>query len=143
MTDRTGGCACGATRFTLTDAPDTAGACHCETCRRWSGGVYMAVKVPQTAVTLTGDAPHIWTSSGWAERASCATCGSALYYRVTLDGPFKGDHHVAFGALDDTSGMRLTEELFVDCRAEAVTLEGGADRHQMTREDVFAMFGGQ
>ena len=46
MTDEavlSGGCLCGAVRFTATDVPTEASVCHCEMCRRWSGGPGFAV----------------------------------------------------------------------------------------------------
>lgn len=141
MSELTGGCMCGAVRFTATDVPSTAGACHCEMCRRWTGSAMVGVSVRQDNVSWDGEAQiKTLQSSDWAERAWCQRCGSALYYRFTGEGPLAGTIQMPVGLFDDPSGFRLSHELFVDCRAGAVDLLGASD--QLTRAEVFAKFGG-
>ena len=41
----TGGCLCGAVRFTAEADDDGIVACHCTMCRRWSGHVWAAAGV--------------------------------------------------------------------------------------------------
>ena len=50
----TGKCLCGSVSFTLENAPTETGACHCEMCRKWSGGIYLGVAVPQDQITFEG-----------------------------------------------------------------------------------------
>lgn len=135
---KTGSCLCGAVRFTIEDTPATTGACHCGMCRKFSGGIYLAVEVAPDKITLTRDATlKRYTSSAWAERAFCSTCGSSLFYRVTAPGPHNGVYHVAFGALDDSAGMDLDGEIFIDEKPEAYSFAG--ERHRMTGAEVMAM----
>lgn len=135
----TGSCMCGAVRFTISVPVTETAACHCSMCRKWSGGVYMAVQLPADSVEIEGaDAIRFFASSPWAERAFCGTCGSNLFYRVTAEGPMQGEIHMGLGVLDDPSGVALTTELFIDLKPEAY---GFAQKtHQMTEADVMEMF---
>jgi hypothetical protein len=79
-------------------------------------------------------------SSKWAERGFCNKCGSSLFYRLTADGKFKGVTSVSLGILDDSSGITLTKEWFIDKKPDAYSLEG--DRKKITEAEAFAMFAG-
>ena len=85
MTEQTGKCMCGDVRFTARDVPSEYGVCHCEMCRRWTGSALLGVSVPEGNVTWTGE-DHIsrLQSSDWAERAWCKTCGTGLWFKVTI-----------------------------------------------------------
>lgn len=103
MVQMTGGCACGAKRFTVT-LPEQPHAylCHCRMCQRASGNVSLAmVGVAQADVTWTAK-PDWYRSSSIAERPFCAACGTSLGFRY-LEGTDKMDLTVA--AFDDPSGF--------------------------------------
>jgi len=108
MTDtQTGRCACGAVTFSV-KAPKTYGACHCEMCRRWTGGVWMGV-VALAEPVVTGEVTR-WTSSKIAERGFCARCGSSVWHRPKIGSmPTLGQ-----GLFDDQTGWTRTREIFVD-----------------------------
>ena len=133
---RTGGCLCGAVKLRATLKEAGFGACHCGICRRWSGGAPFFAVQADVEVTQGADKATTYVSSEWAERAFCSVCGSNLWYRVTMPGPFEGAAHVAWGALDDISGMALTSEVFIDDKPEGYDLAG--DRPRMTGEELFA-----
>lgn len=139
MTDRTGGCLCGAVRFTITDAPVKYGACHCEMCRRWTGYALLAMTVPAESIAWEGEA-HIRTlqTSDWAERAWCQRCGSGLYYHVT-GGDMSANYEIPVGLFDDTSGLVLASEIYVDHRIDSAVFAG--ERNTMTRQEALAKFG--
>jgi len=42
-TGMSGGCLCGAVRFTATPENRNVGACHCGMCRRWSAGPFLVL----------------------------------------------------------------------------------------------------
>lgn len=78
---RTGGCLCGAVRFSARGAPGFPHTCSCGQCRRHSGALTVAwVEYPAEAVAWTGPAgpPARWRSSAGSSRAFCPTCGSTL-----------------------------------------------------------------
>lgn len=103
-----------------------AGACHCTSCLRWCGGPYIGVGVD--ALDFIAGEAAIVTSSDWAERGFCSACGSSLFFRMTLPGPYQGNTFVTLGALDDTAGITLTSEMFVDEKPEAYALVGDHER---------------
>ena len=140
MSERTGRCMCGAVSFTARDVPDHFGACHCEMCRRWTGSALLAASVPHAGISWQGEA-HIRTlqSSEWAERGWCQRCGTGLFYHVTLDGPMSANYEVPVGLFDDTAGMKLTSEIYIDHRIPDVSLAGEHER--LTRAEVLRKFG--
>ncbi len=117
---------------------DTASACHCEMCRRWSSGPFLAVGV-EGLEAVEGEATTI-QSSPWAERGFCGTCGSSLFYRLTAEGKLQGVTNVAFGALEDTSGITVVREWFHDKKPEGYALAG--ETKKITEAEAMAMFGG-
>lgn len=138
---RTGRCLCGAVRFRAEDVPDHFGVCHCEMCRRWAGSALFGISIPAEAMVLEGE-EHIQRiqSSAWAERAWCGRCGSGLWYRVTAEGgPGHGLYEVPLGLLDDTTGIHVSREIFIDEKPEGYALDGGHER--LTRARVLEMYG--
>ena len=76
--DMTGGCQCGAVRFTVCIDSDDAYLCHCRMCQRAIGNVSVAFKtVPKADVRWDGE-PRWYTSSQIAKRPFCANCGTPL-----------------------------------------------------------------
>lgn len=136
----TGSCMCGAVSFILAAPPTKSNICHCSMCRKWSGGVFMGMVVPPDAIALKGEENlTVYASSPWAERAFCATCGSSVFYRVTAEGPMQGEYHIALGTLDDTTGIVIESEYFIDLKPDAYSF-AGADRRKYTEAEVIAMF---
>ena len=140
MSTRSGQCMCGAVRFTATEVPDTFGACHCEMCRRWTGSALLGATVPLTSITWEGEA-HIGRlqSSDSAELAWCRRCGSCLYYRVTLDGPMGENCEIPVGLFDDSAGMVLNSEIYIDHKPGGYAYEG--DHSRLTRKEILAKYG--
>ncbi|WP_189678719.1 GFA family protein [Seohaeicola zhoushanensis] len=137
MTERSGGCLCGAVRFTLRDAPESFGACHCTICQRISGGVNLSFNVEAAQIEITGlDAVRSYRSSEWAERSFCGTCGANLWYRSVTPSDAPHGYSIAFGALDDKSGMVFAKEICVETKPAAYAFAGTHPR--LTSEEAFA-----
>jgi hypothetical protein len=97
----TGGCLCGALRFTATGEPYRVGLCHCMDCRKHHGALFHASAIyPEAAVTTTGEARH------FRDRSFCPTCGSPVYAHIG------GEIGINLGSLDDPSRFRPTYELW-------------------------------
>ncbi len=141
MSERSGGCLCGAVRFSAQDVPETYGACHCEMCRRWTGSALLGVTVPRAGVRWEGaENIAVIQSSSWAERAFCARCGSGLYFRVTKESDYSGDLELPIGLFDDPNGFRMTSEIYIDHKPDSYGF-AGTGRKLMTRADCAAKFG--
>ncbi|MCR9150866.1 MAG: GFA family protein [Rhodobacteraceae bacterium] len=140
MTERTGGCMCGAVRFTATEVPDRIGACHCEMCRRWTGSALLGVTIPLEKVEWDGE-DHIGRiqSSHWAERGFCTKCGSGLYFRVTMEGDYSGGIELPVGVFDDPNGFVLSNEIYIDHKPDSFAY-AGEGRKLMTRQDCIDKF---
>lgn len=130
---------CGAVAYTVTAEITQTGACHCEMCRKWTGGVFLGIEVPADGMDVNGtENLTIFASSPWAERAFCKTCGSNLYYRVTAPGPHHGVFHVGLGGLDDPNGIKLASEIFIDKKPDGYAFAGETDK--MTAAEMMALF---
>ncbi|MGV6847738.1 MAG: GFA family protein [Marinibacterium sp.] len=140
MRDRKGQCMCGAVRFSARDVPSEYGACHCEMCRRWTGSALLGVTLPDGKVTWDGE-EHITRvqSSSWAERAFCNRCGSGLWFRVTIDGPYAGNVELPIGLFDDAGGMTMNNEIYIDHKPDSYAY-AGEGRTVLTRQQCVEKF---
>jgi len=135
---RNGGCLCGAVRFEIDPFDTNFGACHCKMCQRWAGSALLALTVPANTLTVIGaDNVKTYTSSDWADRNFCGTCGSGLWYRVKENDV----HHLPIGLLDDTSGLALKTEIFHDLKPACFELSTTSKK--ISQAETLAMFAPQ
>lgn len=132
MSDPTGACLCGATTYTAHGASHKVSICHCGDCLRWSGGPFIGIEAER--LTIEGSV-HWFSSSDWAERGSCSTCGSALFWRLK-----DGSHaSCAAGTLHDQSAMSgVSEHIFSDRKPAYYDFKDDAPRY--TAEETIARF---
>lgn len=131
-------CLCGAVRFTVTPQKTEMGVCHCEMCRRWSGGVFMAVEC-RDLVVENGGSLSVFASSEWAERGFCRVCGSSLFWRMR-DG--HGGHlAVAFQSFEDQGSFAFTKEIFIEEKPPQYDFAG--ERARKTGAEIMAAFGAE
>jgi hypothetical protein len=80
---RTGGCLCGAVRFTVSASPITVRTCWCRLCQYLgAGSATVNVCFPTESVQITGETrDHITTadSGNIMHRRFCSTCGTPLF----------------------------------------------------------------
>ena len=109
----TGGCQCGAVRYSIEGPLKGAHFCHCRMCQRAVGNVFAAlVAAPKDAVTWTRGAPTIFASSDKATRGFCATCGTPLTFA------YNHSHHlnVTIGSLDEPKAWPIEMHYGVEGR---------------------------
>jgi len=108
----TGGCGCGAVRFTI-DAPlAVAVYCHCTRCQRRTGTASQATaRLAPGSLRLTAGGEHVraWAPGG-LEKAFCGACGSALFARDNESGEIRA---VRLAAVDGDPGIRPSARQFV------------------------------
>ncbi len=136
MSELQGHCMCGAVTVSMTPARPALGACHCDMCRRWTSSALMTIPAAPGYAALGPVKTYV--SSDWAERAFCADCGSALWYRITAPGKMHGQVQMAAGLFDNAGGTKLGLELYVDRKPEGYAFAG--EHRQMTEADVMAAF---
>ena len=129
----TGKCMCGAVKISATAQKPSVAACHCDMCRRWSAGPFMAVNCQ--GVTFEGN-ENIGRirSSDWAERGYCNKCGSNLFYHLVDS----SDYQIAAGLFDDQSKLRLSLQVFIDRKPQFY--EFSNKTNTMTAAEVIAAF---
>ena len=127
----TGGCLCGAVRYTVRGPLRGVIVCHCGQCRRWHGhlGAYTSAARPH--VTLQGADALVWfTSSERGRRGFCGSCGSSLFFEA-VGADRLG---IAAGSLDQPSGLAVIGHEYVADKADYVRIDGelpacGGDVH--------------
>ena len=129
----TGECMCGAVKFTAVAKAPAIVTCHCEMCRRWSSGPFMAVNCHETAFEGEEHISRI-RSSEWAERGFCANCGSNLFYRIIE----RADYQMAAGLIDDPSKLRMSLQVFTDSKPPFYDFAN--ETKMMTAREVVDMF---
>lgn len=110
----TGGCACGAVRYESTAEPVFMLNCHCQDCRRSSGGPFASFfVVPKEAFKLSKGSLRFYGSpsemGGKTQRGFCAECGSPITGK-----PDAVPHIIAIRAasLDDSSWFNPQAEVW-------------------------------
>lgn len=138
----TGGCLCGAVRFTLRAPPDHIDVCHCSMCRKFSGGIELGLDADPDQIDWQGEENiQIYASSDWAERSFCRICGSGLFWRTTGKGgqgePMFG---LCAGAVDDLGDLELKSEIYIDQKPAGYAFSGETEK--MTQAEAEALFAG-
>ena len=130
----TGGCLCGAVRFTATPPNRDISACHCGMCRRWSAGPFLCLDGGTTLKVEDASQLGVYRSSEWAERCFCKKCGTPLFYRLIA----QNTHFVSAEAFDDNSGYTFSSQIFIDEKPPYYDFANKT--HNMTGAEVFAAF---
>jgi hypothetical protein len=131
---RSGGCLCGAVRFTAAPRDHDLGACHCSMCRKWSAGPFLALECGGTVKVEDATNLGVYRSSEWAERCFCRQCGTVLFYRLVG----KDFYAVSAESFDDRSGFAFTSQIFVDEKPSYYDFANKTKN--MTGPEVFAAF---
>lgn len=128
-----GGCLCGAVRYRYDARPMGLNACHCQDCKRLSGGDYGKMLLAERA--------HLAKPQGetavYRKRADsgreidihrCAQCGTRLWHEP-LAAPLYV--FICAGTLDDSSWVAPTSHIWAEqarpgliCEADAIRIDG-------------------
>ncbi len=107
-----GGCQCGAVRFTVAGKLGRASLCHCRMCQKAFGGPFGALVSARLAeVTWTRGDPKRFASSNKIRRGFCGDCGTPLTFE------YAGDWiDLSIFALDDPGAAPPTVQLSPETR---------------------------
>ncbi len=96
-----GGCLCGAVRFTCSAPPSLVSYCHCRMCQKATGSAFwISANFSRDAVAWEGSVTQR-RSSPLAMRGFCNACGSPLTFAYD-----DGDHiSISVGAFDDPDAL--------------------------------------
>lgn len=120
----TGGCNCGAIRYSIAEKPLAVIACHCRSCRKQSGAAYsvnLVVLVGSMAVTgnLTAWNDTDTESGKPVAREFCGTCGSPIR-SVPASSP--GIFSVKAGTLDAPGSFAPMMHVWTESQLDWVVL---------------------
>jgi hypothetical protein len=112
MTILTGGCQCGAVRYTADVIPKTAHLCHCRMCQKAAGNYFMPLaSAPKATFEASGEISW-FQSSEPVRRGFCAKCGTPLIY----DPLGSSNWSVTLGSLDNPAAAAPTHESGIEAR---------------------------
>jgi hypothetical protein len=113
MTILTGGCQCGAVRFSCdTDKVVESSVCHCRMCQKAVGNYFAPyVSFRSGAVTWTRGDRKLYRSSNFAQRGFCGDCGTPLTFEFQDHDP-----SIAGGAFDDPAALPPTLQCGIEGR---------------------------
>lgn len=93
----TGGCLCGAVRYESSEPPADGGCCHCDMCRKATGGLFFFwLRFPDGALRITKGEISYFTSSTHAKRGFCSRCGTSIAFAFAGNPTLE----IAVGSLD-------------------------------------------
>jgi len=120
---RTGGCLCGAIRYSVRGEPMHVGRCHCADCRKESGSAFTVyAQWPRERFDLEGE---LATFEG---RSFCPRCGSRL---LCLD---EDVVEIRIGSLDDAPfELEPEAEIWIKRREPWLHALEGASQHRENR----------
>ena len=112
---RTGGCRCGAVRYTLSAEPFAVRLCWCRDCQYWStGNAAVHMLVPRDAVRVDGEL------DGWDSMAESGNHMRRSFSRRCGTPMFSGAREnaermvIRVGTLDDATGIVPTTVIWTD-----------------------------
>jgi hypothetical protein len=122
----TGGCLCGAVRYTASALPTMSGLCYCADCRKASGSGFIPfMGFDAGAVVITGAArQHVAQSVRGTDavRNFCPDCGGLVFGGIV---GVDDSHTIYAGSLDDPSVFRPTMAIFTAARPAWAPLPDG------------------
>ena len=137
-TSAKGSCLCKAVGIEVESMKASLGACHCGTCRKWSGSLYFAIDCGSEGVSFKGESNiSVFNSSEWADRGFCSKCGTHLFYRLKET----KHYHVAAGLFDGFDDkFSFDHQVFIDEKPPYYDFANKTEN--MTGEELFAKFSG-
>jgi hypothetical protein len=129
MAQITGGCLCGAVRYTAEVDPGAATICHCKDCQKFTGSVFAAlVGVPKEAIKIDGTMKTFSSLGGSGKpilRHFCPECGSSL---AEEPGTRPGFVILNVGTFDNPAAAGPGREIFRDDAVPWVAIHGELPR---------------
>ena len=126
----TGTCLCKSGSISIDgDLEHQPEACHCQMCRKQTGGFLIAVNVRKSQLQTEGKEHISWyRSSETVERGFCSVCGSTLFWKPEIDGyEWVG---VAVGVIDQPIDSTIAKHTFVSAKGTYYEIADGIPQHE-------------
>lgn len=128
-------CLCGAVGIKVKNVSESAGACHCDMCRRWGGGPLMATDCGEDVRIEGEEYVSVFDSSAWADRGFCSKCGTHLFYRIKQN----GEHIIPLGLFGDEVSFTFDHQVFIDEKPGYYSFSN--ETRNMTGKEIFEKYG--
>jgi hypothetical protein len=129
MATITGGCLCGAVRYTAEADPTSATICHCRDCQKFTGSAFAAlVMVSKEMLRIDGTLKTFRSIGGSGNpilRHFCPECGASI---AEEPGARPGILVLNVGTFDDPGVSRPAREIFRDDALPWVEVHGDIQR---------------
>jgi hypothetical protein len=127
-TERSGRCLCDAVHFTAAGEPLFVTFCHCESCRRATGGALVAAcGFRRENVAFAGAVPSYYASSPGVRRGFCPRCGTSLTFESTR---WPDDIHLMVGNFDAPADFVPQCHVFAGERLPWLHVSDGLPRYR-------------
>ena len=125
-----GSCFCGDIRFEVAGPAKFACFCHCESCRRAAGGVYVAwATFARDSFVVTRGNMVEHHSTAPVTRGLCANCGTSLTYEHA---DRVGEIDVTLTSFDDPARFSPAAHIWMEDRLPWVTIDDGLPHYART-----------
>lgn len=122
-----GACLCQSVRYEIEGPMRPVVECHCQTCRRFTGGLWNATTVHRKNVEIHDAGTLSWhRSSPHGQRGFCAACGSSLFM-FHEEMPYLA---ITAGTLHEPTGLRLALRIFTADTGDYYVFGDEVPRHQ-------------
>ena len=101
---------------------------------KWGGGPLLAIEGGSNVQFDGADSISVFSSSAWAERGFCRTCGSHLFYRLKKE----GHYWVPVGLLDEKEAWVFDQQVFID--EEPPFYSFANETKKLTGAELFAQY---
>ncbi|ODU99222.1 MAG: aldehyde-activating protein [Rubrivivax sp. SCN 70-15] len=130
MSERTGGCLCGAVRYRLSAEPVVSRICWCRDCQRLAANGTVNAIFPSAAIEVTGTTAEYTStadSGNQVRRRFCPSCGSQLF----ADSSGRpGLTVVRLGTLDHPSSVTPSANIWAGSAPAWACLDAGLERFE-------------
>lgn len=123
-----GHCFCGDVAFEVKGTPSYACFCHCESCQRAAGGVYVPwATFDRRDFTVTAGTMALHNSSPGVTRGLCTTCGTSLTYENSAR---EGEIDITLTSFDDPLPFEPQAHIWVEDKQPWVTIADDLPQYQ-------------
>jgi hypothetical protein len=122
----TGACLCGGVSYEVSGPLRDVILCHCSRCRRTHGHVAAYTECRPDQLRLVAEAWLRWYDADDRERGFCGRCGASVFWRAAAD---PDTIAIAAGTLDPPTGLRTTEQIYLDSAGDYYELSSAGDLH--------------
>lgn len=130
----TSSCLCGSVKFVVEKINPKFSVCHCQSCRTWGGGPFLAVQCGKEVKIEGNQYIKMYESSAWAARGFCSHCGTHLFYKLKKT----GEYNMPLGLFPNLKDAVMDIQYFSDQRPNFYHFSN--ETKEMTKEEIMDYF---